>query len=386
MSETSAYQMSAGAISKDQPSTMAVKQSVKTAEKALVCCAFEGTQAEWDRLAAGFSDMSPEQTAAYSTCLWGERAKRFVILPKTAEGGLSSEVIGGAVVTMLAPSPLRRGLALVKFGPFWRRKHTDCLSERYALIIDAMVTEICERRGHHLTIFPRPEPEFCLLEERVLKEAGFVKRRHMTDPNRYLVDLSLPTEEQRQSLEQKWRYNLRKSLKNGVHITRDDSAQGVASFAALYRAMVHRKAFSSVDAIDAIPAMQSQLPEALQPRIYLASHASVAVAGAVVCVTGDVAYYVFGASAGNGPRLRAGYALHWHIVEDLMQSGARWYDLGGEAGETGLRQFKKGLTGRRGKIVELPGEYDRWMNRQARLVADGIFAIRAIKRRWRRRG
>ena len=29
----------------------------------------------------------------------------------------------------------------------------------------------------------------------------------------------------------------------------------------------------------------------------------------------------------------------------------RWYDLGGEVGDEGLRRFKKGLVGKRGAVV-----------------------------------
>lgn len=64
----------------------------------------------------------------------------------------------------------------------------------------------------------------------------------------------------------------------------------------------------------------------------------------------------------------------------------RWYDLGGEAGERGLRQFKKGFVGKRGAIVVMHGEYDRWTYLPGRVATDLIFGLRGAQRvirEWR---
>jgi hypothetical protein len=66
----------------------------------------------------------------------------------------------------------------------------------------------------------------------------------------------------------------------------------------------------------------------------------------VVAVCGDTAFYVFGATDDAALALNAGYALQWWIVEWLSTLPVRWYDLGGEALDAGLRQFKKGLVGK----------------------------------------
>jgi lipid II:glycine glycyltransferase (peptidoglycan interpeptide bridge formation enzyme) len=117
--------------------------------------------------------------------------------------------------------------------------------------------------------------------------------------------------------------------------------------------------------------------------VVVASHEGVPVAGAVVAVCGDTAFYLFGASTDAALPLRAGYALHWWIVSWAADRGARWYDLGGEAMSEGLRQFKKGLVGKRGAVLTMRGEFDRWTSRRGRLVADCIYALRDLGRTTR---
>ena len=108
-------------------------------------------------------------------------------------------------------------------------------------------------------------------------------------------------------------------------------------------------------------------------------HEGTPVAGAVVAVLGDTAYYVFGATSDEALPLKAGYALQWWIVNWLSDKKVRWYDLGGEAMEPGLRQFKKGLVGKSGVVLAMPGELDYWTHAVGQIVADGIYGFRAAR-------
>ena len=150
--------------------------------------------------------------------------------------------------------------------------------------------------------------------------------------------------------------------------------------------MVARKRFRDTDAVHLLPELAARLPASMRPRVVLASHDGVAIAGAVIVACGDTAYYMYGATEDAALPLKAGYALHWWIVNWLPELGVRWYDLGGEAGDPGLRQFKKGLVGKQGAIVSTPGEFDRWPGLRARFTGDAIYAIRALQRRLRRVG
>jgi lipid II:glycine glycyltransferase (peptidoglycan interpeptide bridge formation enzyme) len=100
------------------------------------------------------------------------------------------------------------------------------------------------------------------------------------------------------------------------------------------------------------------------------------LAGAVVLQLGDTATYLFGATSRAGREAKAGYALHWWIARWLRGAGVRWYDLGGEAGEPGLRQFKKGLVGKNGCAHKLLGEYEAGSRPLSALAARLAFGLR----------
>jgi hypothetical protein len=294
--------------------------------------------------------------------------------------------VAGARTIVLGWPGLLRGVAYVKFGPFWRRRNAPPDPEVYRATVGALVDEYCRRRGHHLSVVPRPAPDHHARECALLAGLGFAVRRPMLDPNRYLVDVTLEPDAGLQSLEQKWRYNLRRALRTGIECRLADESSGLAMFTALHRRMVARKRFRDTDPVHLLPALGERLPAALRPRVVLASRAGAPVAGAVVSVCGDTAYYLYGASEDAALPLKAGYALQWWIVGWLHDAGVRWYDLGGEACEPGLRQFKKGLVGKCGAIVTTPGEFDRWIGLRARVAGDGIYAVRALQRRIRRLG
>jgi lipid II:glycine glycyltransferase (peptidoglycan interpeptide bridge formation enzyme) len=108
----------------------------------------------------------------------------------------------------------------------------------------------------------------------------------------------------------------------------------------------------------------------------------------VIAVLGDTAYYLFGASADEALQLKAGYALHWWVLRRLADSGARWYDLGTDVRDSGLRQFKKGFVGKAGAVVVMGSEYDHCTNLPSRFATDAIYGVRELKRSvraWRDR-
>jgi hypothetical protein len=330
--------------------------------------------ASWERLVSGFEDATYDQTHVYGAYLWGEPQLSHLVL-RRADGG----VVGAAQVVLLRPPLLGRGLAYVKFGPLWRRKDESADPRALAAMLDALKEEYAVHRGFLLTVLPPPDPVEHDRWRSSLDAAGFRARRRLIDPNRYLVDLSIGHDDQLRSLQQKWRYNLNKSLAHDLTIRRAEREPGLEAFGELYRSMVARKGFVDQSGIGALPALLSDLPPAMHPRVYLGEHAGRPTVGAVVGLIGGTAYYLFGATDDRALALKAGYALQWWIVAEL-RGAARWYDLGGEAGEDGLRQFKKGLVGKSGVVLPMLGEFDFWTSRLGRLSGDTVFAARAARR------
>lgn len=331
----------------------------------------------WDGIAAEFDDPTYEQTACLARGQWGARRVSSLLLRQ------SGVAVAGAQVVILTPPLVGRGLAYVKFGPFWRRRGQPADPGIYRSVIRALVTEYCERRGHCLTVLPRPNPDHHDAECGILTELGFAVRRPLHDPNRYLVDVSLAPEAGLRSLAQKWRYNLKQAQGNGIEMRLGDSEADLATFVALHDAMVSRKRHDAPDALHMLPSLSSRLVERMRPKVVLAFHEGRPVAGAVVGLLGDTAHYVFGASDDSALPLKAGYALHWWIAGWLRDEGVHWYDLGGEVSDPGLRQFKKGFVGKSGRVVPINGEFDFWTNAWGRIAADAVYRLRGMNRAMR---
>ena len=329
----------------------------------------------WDAAVSGFADLSLEQSAAYNTARWGkERGGGHVLI---TEG---ETVIGGARVVELKVPGLKKGLAYVKYGPIWRRRDSPAAPEHFDVVITALVDEYCNRRGLLLSVLSRPNPDFTALETARLKTHGFEIRRTQEDRERYFVNLTIDDDAQRNSVSRNWRQNLKKAENSGLTFAIPDKEPAFRQFVGLHRSMVERKNAAKGDAVGLVPYLQSHLPEMARPRIVIAYKDGQPVTGAVIATLGDTAYYIYGATNAEALPIRAGYGLHWWIVNWLSGQGLKWYDLGGTVGNAGLRQFKKGFAGTAGRIVEMPPEFDYWHRDGDRLAGDVLFAARGFSK------
>jgi len=332
--------------------------------------------AQWDEIISGFADAHHEQTACYATKHWKGRDSHLLL----RRAGVP---VAGARATIFKLPVLGRGLAFVRFGPFWRAQECKADPTIYRTVLDALVKEYAVSRGHCLTVLPRPSPVHQDEEYTLLRELGFVRRRRMLDAERYFVDLSLSEQEQMKSFTHHWRRSLRQALANGLEIRLSQTESEAAAFEKLYNEMVLRKGFDSATPVHMTSDLIARLPAKLKPKVAMAFYQGELVAGATVGRFGDTAYYMFGATSSAALPLKAGYALQWWIMGWLRAEGARWYDLGGAAHEPGLRLFKKGMAGKSGKIVVMEGEYDFCANATARLAADAVFGARHLRRMMR---
>lgn len=333
---------------------------------------------EWDRIIADFDDINLFQTAAFADGLRGERRMSHLLLRR------DGVPVAGARVAILKPPGLPTGIAYVKFGPFWRRTGLPLDEDVYRAVVSAVVEEYAGRRGHMVSIFPRAHPQYQTLEERLLRDAGFVARSNVKGPITFLVNTSVSEKELRASLSQGWRHSLKRAERNQLDIQFRDPAEALPDFLALHDAMIARKQFIDREALHVLPAVFAQLPPACS-RIVTASHQGKIVASAIVIVAGDIGYYLYGASADDALTLRAGYALHWRIARWLAERGIGWYDLGTGFNNPGLRQFKQGFVGKSGVVLETAGEFDRWVGLRARMVGGAIYKARSfveIARSW----
>lgn len=336
--------------------------------------------AQWDGFADRFSDILTEQTGAYNFARWGGTNIECVAF----ETG--DTLIGGASIVVRRIAALGTGIALVKWGPMWRRAGHSADIRYYGAIVDALQREYAGRRNLHLSIAPPACDQFQDEMCNTLLDAGFSAGAMLNAPLRYLVNTALDEETLLASLDQKWRYNMRKSLKAGLEIEFVEDEAGLEAFMQLYREMLDRKKFHDHSAIDSLPHMLREQADPLRPRIVLVRHDGQPTAGGVFFVAGRTASYMFGASDARALKLRAGYAMHWWIARKLCaMENIDWYDLGGNDLDAGLHQFKKGFVGRSGLMIDAPARYQYASTVRANLFGQTVYALREAKSSIQRR-
>ena len=329
----------------------------------------------WDAVSHGFYDVVPEQIAAFCRSHWGERSVENLLF--RADG----TVVGGACAVVRSVPFTKTGIAIVKWGPVWQKAGVDLSGKQLSSILISLKEEYCQRRNFHLTVMPPPHPVTQDLSDQALEEAGFKRGKMLRAPERYFVNTALSAEELLASVNQKWRYNLKKARGNELQIKFADSADGLEAFLALYRQMLERKQFADYSAISALPGMMNSQSETTRPKVVLVYHQGRPTAGGVFWIGGETAFYMFSATDHRALGLKAGYALHWWFAERLCQMNrVSWYDLGGNDLDPGLHQFKKGFVGKLGQIVtSLPSRHYT-PSTLAGLVGSSAFVVRDARR------
>jgi hypothetical protein len=327
----------------------------------------------WDEIAGGFADFTIEQCAAYLAPRFG--ASRLCgMLLRDESGRVASATL--AVVAKVPVLPV--GFAYVKFGPLWRPKDRPVRREALDEALAALSRQFAARRGLMIRLMPPADPDHGEIWRSSVEQAGFTMRGQPAHPARYFVDLTLSEAEQRASLEAKWRSNLQKALAVPLDIREVEPGEGLPLFLGLFQRMVSRKQFDDRHRIELLSRTMAAVPPALAFRIIVAFHEGTPVAGSILAGNGDRVFAWLSASDERGNALRAGYAVRWWII-NFLRGRARWLDLGGTDGDPGLRHFKQGNVGKRGRILDIPGEYEGCRNPASRLLAAGIDrAMRAV--------
>jgi hypothetical protein len=313
----------------------------------------ERPAAEWDALAAGFGDMCMEQTIAFMGARWSKLHSLGLLL---REEGIV-EPVAMALVLLVTLPVIGAGMAYVKFGPLWRGASAAADPQILYAMLEALKAEFSGKRRLLLRIMPPADPGSEQVWRDALARAGFSFHAQAPDRERYLVDLTLSEQEQLASLGASWRAHLKKASRE-LEIEELPIESGLPVFLSLYRGMVARKRFADHHGIDDLPKIATQAGSALGMRLFIASHRGKPVVGSIVIGSGERVFVPFSATSDEALALRAGYALRWAIIDRLRGSSARWLDLGGAEGDAGLRSYKMGNVGKRGRVAEIPGEFD----------------------------
>lgn len=329
---------------------------------------------DWDQLLVPFLDLVHEQTEIFNSQRWEPECLER--LSFHAGGRLVA-----AALVMLKPLPLLgSGLAVTKWGPLWRQTGQEPDPTILKLALEKLIDIYANQRGYVFSVFPHADPDHSAVEEQIYQDCGFEAGESLTSPNRYFVNCQLNEEEAHKSLLQKWRYNLKKARKNELTVRHLHGEDGYRAFMPLYEAMLKRKDFHDSSAIGTLKALSSPPVDCLRPLYILVEKDGEAVAGGVIDISGDRAIYLYGATSDRALPLKAGFVLHWAVLELLIKDPViAWYDLGGADAESPLHQFKRGFVGRTGEIAVTPPYYHYTKDLKSNLICKSLYFVRRHK-------
>lgn len=326
---------------------------------------------QWDAQAAEFDGLCQEQLVAFAGERWSGATPEAMVFES------NGQVVGGALVVIQC-LPLGIGrIAMSKWGPMLADVNRPDALSIYAGMVEAMIAEYATRRGMLLSVINLPSVSGPNAENAYLTDRGFEQGVLLNYPLRYIVNLQPSMDDVRKSFEQKWRYQLNKSMKSGVLSFEHGGADRLVEFTELYERMLGRKRFADYSAYETVPHLLAVENPKGRPELFFVRKDGELVAGAIVFKGGDRAVYLYGATTDQALPLRAGYFLHWNIIGWLKQNTkARWYDLGGTDGFLGLHQFKKGMVGSAGVISPVPRVANYADNRFAYLAGNSALWAR----------
>jgi len=301
------------------------------------------TPAEWSKMLDLFDDANIYQTAAYGGIHWDEKNLSRLVLKR------DGEVMGMAQFRIVRPTPLKFGMAYLRWGPLWERRGLPLDPEVPTRMARAIEDEYLDKRKLFLRILPNA---FAGSARAATMQAAFC--RFTPEPfdatnlyRTFVLDLAPSLDELRKGFDAKWRNKLSGAEKNGLQMIAGSGRAEYNAFREIYNQMRKRKTFETTVDVEEFGHMQEVLTESQRMRILVCKDKGIPVAALVVSAMGDSAIYLLGATSDDGLKSKGAYLLHWTMIQWLKEAGVRWYDLGGIDPEEnpGVYTFKKGFSG-----------------------------------------
>lgn len=294
---------------------------------------------EWPAVAAGFADLTFEQTLPYTVAA----AARVGARPRFLAVEQNGHPVAAVALRVKAVPGLGRGIAWAPAAPLVRPGGSAELS--LTEVFAALRGEIVDGDGHllrfRLSSAARPEAETV---RAAAAAAGFHSTTRAPSYCSSLIDLTVRDEVLMRQLNGKWRTDLRYSLKSGLGLDHGDGPGLRTRFLRLFEEVQGAKGFA--------PEIRPEFHFALAGQDYpleilIARKDGTDLAGIVVGWAGETAVYLFGATAEAGRRFRAGYLLTWEGIARARARGLIHYDLGGidATANPDVARFKERMNG-----------------------------------------
>jgi lipid II:glycine glycyltransferase (peptidoglycan interpeptide bridge formation enzyme) len=301
------------------------------------------TSAEWSQLLDSFDDANIYQTFAYGEVRWGRKNLSRLVLKR------NGEVQGMAQLRIIRPTPLKFGIAYLRWGPIFERRGRLLDPEVAQRMAYTLRTEYVEKRRLFLRVIPNAfigSPRAAAIQNAF---SGF-RQEPLSSENTYrtiVLDLAPKVEELRKNLDPKWRNKLSGAEKNNLTVVAGNGSEEYETFCQLYYQMRQRKTFETTVDVEEFGRIQKDLDTPHRMQILICENKGAPVAGIVVSAIGDSAIYLLGATSDDGLNTKGAYLLQWTMIQWLKANDVRWYDLGGidPEGNPGVYTFKRGFAG-----------------------------------------
>ena len=321
-------------------------------------------QSCWDHLITQFDDASLHQTWAYGISS-GRRISHIAI----KEG---SNFRGCCQVILRKLPFFNINIADIKWGPLFMKKGEMFKPEILLRLVRAIKEEYGIKRGCLIKIVPQAIGERKKPLKQILEDECFKRNKAERPYKTFMLDLSLPLEELRNNLSQRWRRCLNKAERSELEVVEGTGDEFYKIFLNLAIEMVERKNLTKVhiDSFREYRRIQEYLPEPFKMKIMICKKDSEPVCATICSAIGDTGVYLFAATGQKGLKLNGSYILQWRMIQWMKGSGVRYYDLGAFNPQLnpGVYIFKLGIAGKRGWEEIFLGEYFGCFNLSSRFA------------------
>lgn len=196
------------------------------------------------------------------------------------------------------------------------------------------IAEIVKRDHKSVALSVEPNSR-----EMVLTDDWKQSSNHILSRETIMLDLEQSESDLLASMAKKTRQYIRKSATD-VTIRRVKTRQELDACLDIYEQTGNRAGFNLHDRQyyrDVFQQMGDHSP------VFAAYHEGAPVAFLWMAMSVDTAYELYGGMNDEGQRLRANYALKWHVIRKAQEWGVRQYDFGGLVAG-GVSNFKQGWS------------------------------------------
>jgi lipid II:glycine glycyltransferase (peptidoglycan interpeptide bridge formation enzyme) len=163
------------------------------------------------------------------------------------------------------------------------------------------------------------------------------------------------------AMHSKWRYNIRLAERKGVKIRIAQDKRELPEFYSLLKETALRDKFLVREYVY-FEWIWDYMVENGFAKIFLAEFEGKIIAATLMMITGEKAWYLYGASSNDYRNVMPNYLIQWEMIRWAKELGCCIYDFRGVSGDLdesnplyGLYKFKKGFNG---ELTEFTGEWD----------------------------